>query len=247
LEAVNQELEAFSYSVSHDLRAPLRAIDGFSYAVLQLYEDQLDEQGRKYLNRIRQSSQYMARLIDDILELSRLNRAPLNIRDQVNLSEIARQIADELHQHEPQRSVKFYIQEDVVAAGDPRLLQSVLENLIGNSWKFTSKHPEAHIEFGSFQNNGKTVYFVKDDGTGFNMKYADKIFGAFQRLHRADEFPGTGVGLATAARVIRRHGGEIWAEAEIESGATFYFTLEAVSEEEIQNVREKTKKSHLAG
>lgn len=225
LEAVNKELEAFSYSVSHDLRAPLRTVDGFSQAVLEMASAKLNEREKDYLNRVRAGSQQMATLIDDILSLSRLTRGNLNIEEQVDLSAIAQEIADELQRQEPERQVKFDIEQGMIARGDRRLLQAALQNLIGNSWKYTSRHPSAHIEFAKFE-NGKVVHYIKDDGAGFDMAYSEKLFGAFQRLHGIKEFAGTGVGLATVARIIHRHGGEVWAEGEVEKGATFYFTLE---------------------
>ena len=224
LEAANKELEAFSYSVSHDLRAPLRSIDGFSQALLEDYVEKLDGQGKDYLTRIRAASQRMGQLIDDLLNLSKVTRAEIR-REAVNLSELAKDLARELKQSDPQRQVDFAIQEGLEVKGDPRLLRVALENLFSNAWKFTSKHPRARIEFGVAQRDGKPTYFVRDDGAGFDMAYQGKLFGAFQRLHKATEFYGTGVGLATVQRIIRRHGGEIWAEAEVEKGATFYFTL----------------------
>jgi len=224
LEASNKELEAFSYSVSHDLRTPLRGIDGFSLALIEDYHDKIDEQGKKYLQRIRLAAQNMAQLIDDMLGLARVNRSEIDIQ-QVNLSEIAREIAHNLHGTQPERMVKFIIQEGIEARCDSHLLRIVLENLIGNAWKFTSKHPTARIEFGMQLQKDTAVYFVRDDGAGFDMKYAQKLFGAFQRLHTAIEFQGTGIGLATVQRIIHRHGGRVWAEGEVEKGATFYFTL----------------------
>lgn len=246
LETVNKELEAFSYSVSHDLRAPLRAVDGFSQAVLQLYGDKLEDRGKDYLNRIRHGSQEMAQLIDDMLTLSRLSRGELNIEEEVNLSQTVLEILNNLAQQEPERKIKLDIEEHIRVRGDKRLLQAVMENLINNAWKYTSKHPEAHIEFGKFQSNSTSIYYVKDDGAGFDMQYADKLFGAFQRLHGTAEFPGTGVGLATAARIIHRHGGEIWAEAEVEKGATFYFTLQPVNIKEKQHAR-SLRKNYSSG
>ena len=224
LEAANKELEAFSYSVSHDLRAPLRGIDGFSQALLEDYVNKLDEQGKDYLTRIRSASQRMGHLIDDLLNLARFTRAEIR-REAVNLSEIAKSLVAELAQREPERHVTFEIGEGLEVKGDPRLLRVALENLFRNAWKFTSKHPRARIEFGVAQRDGKPTYFVRDDGAGFDMAYKAKLFGAFQRLHKATEFYGTGVGLATVQRIVRRHGGEIWAEGEVEKGATFYFTL----------------------
>jgi len=232
LETANKELEAFAYSVSHDLRAPLRGIDGFSQVLLEEYHDKLDAQGENYLRRIRNASQRMGQLIDDMLKLSRVSRGEINIQ-QVNLSEIFKEIADGHIGLEPKRQVEFIVQEGIKARGDSHLLRIVLENLIGNAWKFTSNHPRARIEFGIQHKNETPVYFVRDDGAGFNMKYAQKLFGAFQRLHTVAEFPGTGIGLATVQRIIHRHGGKVWAEGEEENlplgktgGATFYFTLQ---------------------
>lgn len=225
LEATNKELEAFSYSVSHDLRAPLRSIDGFSQALLEDCIDQIDPLGQNYLQRIRQATQRMGRLIDDLLSLSRVTRSEMRV-DTVNLSVLAQAITIELHQMAPERQVQFQVQAGLITQGDPQLLRVLLSNLLENAWKFTSKHPQAAIEFGAtLTQNGKKVYFVRDDGAGFEMAYASKLFGAFQRLHPMAEFPGTGVGLATVQRIVHRHGGQIWAEAAIEQGATFYFTL----------------------
>jgi len=224
LEAANKELEAFSYSVSHDLRAPLRAIDGFSHGLLEEYYDKIDDQGKKYLQRVRSATQRMAQLIDDMLTLSRLSRTEMDIQE-VNLSEIFREITGDLHETQPNRQVEFITQEGIKAQGDSRLLRIVFENLLGNAWKFTSKHATARIEFNMKQEKERTVYYIRDDGAGFNMEYAKKLFGAFQRLHTDAEFPGTGVGLAIVQRVIHRHGGNVWAEAEIEKGATIYFTI----------------------
>ncbi|NOU46675.1 MAG: PAS domain S-box protein [Bacteroidales bacterium] len=224
LELANKELEAFSYSVSHDLRAPLRSIDGFSLALLDDYYDKIDDQGKNYLKRVRNASQRMAQLIDDMLNLSRVSRGEMSIM-QVNLSNMFNEIANDLHETQPQRKIEFIIQKDIKVIGDSRLLRIVLENLIGNAFKFTSKHSAAQIEFGMQMRNDVPVYFVRDDGAGFNMNYSQKLFGAFQRLHTISEFPGTGIGLATVQRVIHRHDGNIWAEGEIEKGATFYFTL----------------------
>jgi len=224
LEAANKELEAFAYSVSHDLRAPLRGIDGFSQVLLEEYQDKIDAQGKNYLQRVRSAAQRMAQLIDDMLNLSRVSRGEMNIH-QVNLSEIARDIADNFRETQPERQVEFIIQKGIKTMGDARLFRIVMENLIENAWKFTSKHPTALIEFGMQQQNDKSVYFVRDDGAGFDMNYAQKLFGAFQRLHTSTEFSGTGVGLATVQRVIHRHGGKIWAESEVEKGTTFFFTI----------------------
>lgn len=226
LEATNHELEAFSYSVSHDLRTPLRGIDGFSQALLEDYKDRLDAQGVDYLHRVRAASQRMALLIDDLLQLSRLTRAPLR-NEQVNLSAMAAAIASDLQDANSQRRVTFRIADGIVVHGDPRLLRLALTNFLNNAWKFTARHAQAVIEFGVTNHNGTPAYYVRDDGAGFDMAYADKLFGAFQRLHPAAEFEGTGIGLATVQRIIHRHGGRVWAEGEVEKGATFYFTLPA--------------------
>lgn len=224
LEAANKELEAFAYSVSHDLRAPLRGIDGFSQVLLEEYQDKIDEQGKSYLQRVRSAAQRMAQLIDDLLSLSRINRREMNIQ-QVNLSEMFREIAYALHETQPERKIEFVIEKDIMASGDSRLLRIVLENLIGNAWKFTSKHIKARIEFGLQKQKEIPVYFISDDGAGFDMNYSQNLFGAFQRLHTSDEFSGTGIGLATVQRIIHRHGGNVWSEGKVEEGATFYFTI----------------------
>ena len=224
LEAANKELEAFAYSVSHDLRAPLRSIDGFSAALLEDYADKVDDEGKDYLRRLRAASQRMAQLIDDILNLSRVTRSEL-VREQVDLSALARAVAAELQQGEPERRVEFAIQDGLVTNGDNRLLRLVLVNLIGNAWKYTGNHESAHIAFGQTTADGGPAYFVRDDGAGFDMEYAAKLFIPFQRLHAPEEFPGLGIGLALVQRIIRRHGGAIWAEGAIERGATFYFRL----------------------
>lgn len=224
LENANKELESFSYSVSHDLRAPLRALDGFSEAIEMDYQDRLDEKGKDYLHRIRQASNTMAQLTDDLLKLSRLSRLKMEI-EIINLSELVESAADQLKASQPERHVEFKIQPDVKANGDRQLLKVLIRNLLDNSWKFTSHNYQARIEFGVKDKDGKPVYFVKDNGAGFNMKYADKLFQPFQRLHSTQEFPGNGIGLATVARIVRRHGGIIWAESEKGKGATFYFTL----------------------
>lgn len=227
LEAANQELEAFCHSVAHDLRAPLRSIDGFSQLLAEDYADRLDEAGQDCLRRIRAGAQCMSELIDAFLTLAGITRAAL-VRTRVNLSAVAHAIAAELQQGAPPRQVEFCIASGVIADGDARLLRLVLDNLLGNAWKFTAHHPRVRIEFGALTPpEGPRVFFVRDDGAGFDMAYADKLFTPFQRLHRATEFPGTGIGLATVQRIIRRHGGRIWAQAAVEHGATFYFTLTA--------------------
>lgn len=224
LEFANKELEAFSYSVSHDLRAPVRSLDGFSKIVLEEYQEKIDESGQNYLLRIRSSAQYMAQLIDDLLKLSLVNRTGL-IMQQVNLSRMAREIADRFHEQEPGREVEFRIQEGITLQADNHFIRIVLENLLANAWKFTSTHPTARIEFGMTRQGKTPVLFIRDDGAGFDMNYKSKLFGVFQRLHSKAEFPGTGIGLATVQRIIYRHGGAVWAEGEVEHGATFFFTL----------------------
>ncbi len=224
LEAANKELEAFSYSVSHDLRAPLRSIDGWSLALLEDYGDQLDENGHQYLDRVRSETQRMGQLIDDILRLSRVTRMEMNY-SQVNLSSIAQGIADRLREESTSRSVEFAIQPDMMAQGDANLLEIALSNLLANAYKFTARKDVAHIEFGKMEMEGELVYFVSDNGAGFDMAYAKKLFGAFQRMHKQTDFPGTGIGLATVQRIIHRHGGRVWAQAEKGHGAIFYFTL----------------------
>jgi PAS domain S-box-containing protein len=224
LEAANKELESFAYSVSHDLRAPLRSIDGFSRFLLQHCLDKLDAREQDYLRRVRAASQRMGQLIDDLLNLSRLTRIDL-CREAVDLSALARLIAAELRQTQPQRHVECVIADGLIVHGDGRLLWVMLENLLGNAWKFTAKLPQAKVEVGSTQHDGKTVYFIRDNGAGFDMAYADKLFAPFQRVHTPDEFEGTGIGLATVQRIVHRHGGRIWAEGAVHQGATFYFTL----------------------
>ena len=224
LEAANKELEAFSYSVSHDLRAPLRGIDGFSLALLEEYSEKLDETGQHYLRRVRAGSRHMAQLIEDLLNLSRVSRSEIH-RVRVDLTALARVIATELQRTQPDRRVTFVIADGLVTEADPGLLRAMLENLFGNSWKFTRKHAEARIELGATDRGGERAYFVRDDGAGFDMAYADKLFRPFQRLHTMEDFEGTGIGLATVQRIVLRHGGRVWGEAAIEGGATFYFAL----------------------
>ena len=224
LERKNKELEAFSYSVSHDLRAPLRAIDGFSRALVDDCSDSLDERGRNYLHRVRAAAQRMGELIDDLLQLSRVGRTELQ-KQRVDLSALARSVAADLQRVEPERSVQFLIPEGVTADGDRGLLQAVLENLLGNAWKFTGTAGEAAIEFGAVERDGAPAYFVRDNGVGFDMAYAGKLFAPFQRLHSETKFPGTGIGLATVHRIIERHGGRVWAESAVGRGATFFWSL----------------------
>jgi len=224
LAASNKELEAFSYSVSHDLRAPLRSIDGFSQALLEDYTEHLDEQGKDYIQRVRKAARRMEQLIDDMLRLSRLIRAEMTIQE-VDLGKTAASIIEGFKKAEPTRKVKFITYNNLVAHGDINLLNILLENLLGNAWKFTKKCKQAEIEFGKKQQGKETVFYIRDNGAGFNMKYVNKLFIPFQRLHDDADYPGTGIGLGIVSRVIHRHGGRIWAEAEEGKGATFYFTL----------------------
>jgi len=224
LSSANMELEAFSYSVSHDLRSPLRSIDGFSQAILEDYGDKLDENGKDFLLRIRAASQRMGLLIDGLLNLSRMLRSKV-VRKRVDLSALAHDIAVNLSTTQPERKVEIVIAEGLIDEGDERLLYVLLQNLLGNAWKYTEKCAKARIEFGVSQVDGKPAYFVRDNGIGFDMAYAHKLFRPFQRLHDAADFSGTGVGLATVKRIIRRHNGQVWAEGKAEKGATFYFTL----------------------
>jgi signal transduction histidine kinase len=224
LEHKNRELESFSYAVSHDLRAPLRRIDSFSRAILESQGERLDEQGRRYLERVREASQHMSQLIDDVLYLSRVTRAEL--RDlEVDLSALVTLILSRLQESEPARKVETRVRPGVVVTGDAQLLRIALENLLENAWKFTSKKADARIEFGVTQVAGEPTYFVRDNGAGFDMTYAERLFGPFQRLHPQDEFPGSGIGLATVQRIIHRHGGQVSAEGLVGQGATFQFTL----------------------
>jgi light-regulated signal transduction histidine kinase (bacteriophytochrome) len=224
LAASNKELEAFSYSVSHDLRAPLRAIDGFSRAVLEDSGDKLDEQGQADLKRVCAAAKRMGLLIDDLLTLARTARSEMN-RTRVNLSQIAQEVATRLQTTNPTRQAEFKIAPDLIVEADPGLIRVVLDNLLGNAWKFSGTKPNAVIEFNWQKQDNEVVYFVRDDGVGFDLKYSEKLFAPFQRMHDEARFPGTGVGLATVQRIIRRHGGRIWVEAAVDQGATFYFVL----------------------
>lgn len=224
LVAANKELEAFSYSVSHDLRAPLRGIDGWSLALMEDYGPQLSSEALSYLQRVRGEAQRMGQLIDDMLRLSRVSRADL-VRVTINLSEITEHIVRRLRESNPARCVNITIQDNLVTVGDPALMEIALTNMLDNAWKFTGKTEKAVIEFGKTVDNGKTVYFVRDNGAGFDMQYARNLFGAFQRMHRQSEFVGTGIGLATTQRIISRHGGTIWADAKPGEGATIFFHL----------------------
>lgn len=230
LDAANQELQAFAYSVSHDLRAPLRGIDGWSLALIEDYGAQLDEKAREYLRTVRAETQRMGRLIEDLLALSRVTRAEIEVQP-VDLSTLAQTIAERCRQAEPGRSIEFSIQPAMAAIGDPQLLDIALTNLFDNACKFTGTRSSAHIEFGCETSEDpqsgarQTIYFVRDNGVGFDMAHAQRLFGAFQRLHKVSEFPGTGIGLATVQRIMHRHQGGAWADATIGQGATFYFTL----------------------
>jgi signal transduction histidine kinase len=224
LTAANQELEAFSYSVSHDLRAPLRAMEGFSNLLLNDSPDQLNEQSRNYLNRIQAAARVMDQLISDLLKLSRVTRSDF-VRQQVDLTALANEVAGELQRQEPHRLVEFIISPDLIVYGDQHLLKIVLDNLLSNAFKFTSKSEQACIQVGVTERSGEQVFYVRDNGVGFDMAYKTKLFTPFQRLHKAQDFPGTGIGLVTVYRIITRHGGRIWPEAQLNQGATFYFTL----------------------
>ena len=225
LAAANRELEAFSYAVSHDLRAPLRHIDGFSSALAEDYGHLLPEEGLEYLRSVRGAAQQMGDLIDDMLALSRVTRSELK-RTEVDLSALATKAADVQQAEDPRRRVDWVIEKNLKADADPGLLAVVLTNLFANAWKFTAKHPSARIELGvSRRAGGERAFMVRDDGAGFDSRHADKLFLPFQRLHRVADFPGTGIGLATIHRIVTRHGGRTWAEGEVEGGATFYFTL----------------------
>ncbi len=224
LDALNQELEAFSYSVSHDLRGPLRSMDGFSLALLEDYGEKLDEEGKDSLRRIRSASQRMGLLIDDLLRLSQVTRAELH-KTTVDLSAMAREIAAAVEQEEPGRTVDWQIEPGLSVQADFPLTRIALQNLLQNAWKFTGRTGDPVIRVGAAQREGNEVHFVADNGVGFDMAYADRLFGAFQRLHHAADFPGTGIGLAIVQRIVRRHGGRIWAEAKQGEGATFFFTM----------------------
>ncbi len=223
LESANKELESFSFSASHDLRAPLASIEGFTQMLLEDFGRGLDESGLECVHWIRDATLQMQELVNGLLQMSRFSRADLEV-EQVDLSELARSVIEGLRQRHPEREVAVRIQDGIVVRGDARLLRAVFENLLSNAWKFTSKRPHATIEFGTTVQNGHPTLYVRDDGAGFDSAHADKMFRAFQRLHSRTEFEGTGIGLATVQRILHRHGGKIWAEGEVEKGATFYFT-----------------------
>jgi signal transduction histidine kinase len=225
-EAATKELEGFCYSVSHDLRAPLRSIDGFTHALMESSNDKLDPVEREYLQRVRAASQRMGGLIDDLLNLSRVGRREMRVQD-VNLSDLAVTVSRDLQSSDPARHVDFIITPEVYGKGDERLLKIVLENLLGNAFKFTSKTDRARVEFGRGMKDGAEAFYVRDNGAGFDMTYADKLFTPFARLHAAQEFPGSGIGLAVVQRIINRHGGRLWADGEPSRGATIWFALPA--------------------
>jgi len=224
LEASNRELESFNHAVAHDLRAPLRTISGFSNLLLEDFSGKLDTSGVDYLNRIASAARRMSQFIDDLMKLSSLNSAGLAL-EKVDLSRIAAEIASALRASDQRRNVEFRLEEGITACGNASLLWGVLENLIGNAWKFTSRKPQAVIEFGVTEHKGTSVYFVRDNGAGFDIAFAEKIFDPFHRLHPYEEFPGSGIGLATVRRIIHRHGGRVWAEGAVDKGAAFFFTV----------------------
>ena len=223
-EAATKELEGFCYSVSHDLRAPLRSVDGFTHALIESSQDKLDAVEREYLQRVRAASHRMGRLIDDLLHLSRVGRREMRVQE-INLSDLAGGVSRELQTSDPARAVDFVIAPTLHAKGDERLLKIVLDNLLGNAWKFTGKTQRARIEFGRAVKDGVQAFYVRDNGAGFDMTYADKLCTPFARLHGPNEFPGTGIGLAVVQRIINRHGGRLWAEGEPNHGATFWFAI----------------------
>jgi light-regulated signal transduction histidine kinase (bacteriophytochrome) len=225
LSTVNKELEEFSYTISHDLRAPLRSIDGFSLALLEDCEAHLPQEAKAYLKRIRSAAQRMGQLIDEVLDLARVSRCELS-KKYVDLTQLARDIIADLQVNNPARHVSITVGNDLTVKADESLVRVVLENLIDNAWKFTSRKGSAEITVDQIEKEDRKVFYVKDNGVGLNMQYANKLFGPFQRLHSVDDFPGTGVGLATVHRIVQRHGGQIWVESEPNKGTTFYFTLE---------------------
>jgi signal transduction histidine kinase len=233
LQATLGELEAFSYSVSHDLRAPLRSLDGFSQALIEDYADKLEDDGKMYLDRIRANAQKMAQLIDSLLQLSRVTRAELN-PVAVDLSAIAAQVASDLSASSRGRNCDFVIEPDILADADPKLIEVAFQNLLQNAWKFTARREKGRIEFGACMCDGNLTCFIRDNGAGFDMKYRDKLFVAFQRLHDVRDYEGTGIGLATVSRIFKRHGGHIWAEGALDNGACFYFTLRGLQSNSLQ-------------
>ncbi len=228
LVAANRELEAFSYSVSHDLRGPLDVVNGFAYMLLKNYSSQLDRNAKESLQNIRSAARRMSELIDDLLNLSRLTTSTMH-REEIDLSAMAQSIMEELRRNAPERQVEFFAPSALYARADARLIRILMDNLLRNAWKYTSHHQQAHIELGSEKRDGRTVYFVKDDGSGFDQRAADRLFQPFQRLHSPAEFSGNGIGLATVRRIVQRHAGEVWAEGAVEKGAVFYFTLDSAA------------------
>jgi PAS domain S-box-containing protein len=224
LAVLNKELDAFSFAVSHDLRAPLRHIDGFIRILAEDYAEKLDETGKDYIRRVQAGAERMKHLIDALLGLSRFTRNELN-RSKVYLSALGKTVADDLTKLQPERRVEFVIADNMMALGDQNMLRAAIDNLLGNAWKFTEKRPVAKIEFGVTQIDGKDVFFVKDNGAGFNMKFSEKLYTPFQRLHQESEFSGLGIGLSIVQRIVHRHGGRVWAEGDVDKGAIFYFTL----------------------
>jgi two-component system, sensor histidine kinase and response regulator len=224
LEHKNRELESFSYAVSHDLRAPLRRIDSFSRAILETQADRLDDAGQHYFERVREASRHMSQLIDDVLYLSKVTQADLRQQD-VDLSSLVEAVAARLREAEPDRKVELKVRPGVMVQGDGQLLRIAVTNLLENAWKFTTREGSPRIEFGATHLGGEPAYFIRDNGAGFDQTYADRLFVPFQRLHRASEFPGAGIGLATVQRIIHRHGGRVWAEGAVDQGATFHFTV----------------------
>jgi light-regulated signal transduction histidine kinase (bacteriophytochrome) len=227
LQVANEELETFSYSVSHDLRAPLRSIDGFSMALFEDYYSKLDDSAKDHIKRIRASTKHMGQLIDDMLSLSKVARYELK-QEEVDLSGLAGEVMCQLIDNEPTRDIDITIKDTPRVMGDATLLQAVLENLFSNTWKFTKNTNNPCIEFGCLQKDGEDVYYVRDNGIGFDMKYSNKLFGTFNRLHKQEDYEGTGIGLATVKRIIKRHGGKVWADSKVGNGATFYFTLSTI-------------------
>ncbi len=238
LDALNKELDAFSYSASHDLRGPLQTIDGFSRALLEDYGDKLDTEAHDYLQRIRGAVQFMGQLVDDLLKLSRLSRADMAINT-VDLSAIAREVTATLSARDPARNVNVDIAPSVMVHGDPRLLTIVMENLLANAWKFTSRHAAARITFGIIEHDAERAFFVRDDGAGFDMTYVKKLFTPFNRLHTVSEFQGSGIGLALVRRIVQRHGGRVWGEGSPEHGATFYFTIPDLPAEALDTAKKE--------
>jgi signal transduction histidine kinase len=223
-ESLAAEHASFSYTVSHDLRAPIRVVEGFARILKEDYGRLLDRIGNDHLDRVLSAAARMNSMIDALLSLSQLSTQPLQ-RQPVNLSQLALYVVDDLRRASPEREVVLHVQSGLVSQGDPTLLRMALENLLGNAWKYSSKNPHAQIAFERVEQEGRSAYVVRDNGAGFDMRFADRLFGVFQRLHSSGDFPGTGVGLASVRRIVRRHGGEIWAESEVGHGASFYFTL----------------------